>query len=134
MKKFHMFSVLAAVTALSGAALAHGGGRMFAHLDTNNDGKVTLAEAQAGAQARFTKLDKNKDGVISQDELGDGPRRMMKHADTNNDGKLTLAELQAQTQTWFGRFDKNNDKVITQDELAAAGGGHGGHCDHDKKS
>jgi Ca2+-binding EF-hand superfamily protein len=134
MKKFHMFSVLAAVTALSGAAFAHGGGRMFAHLDTNNDGKITLAEAQAGAQTRFTALDKNKDGVIAQDELGDGPRRMMKRADANNDGKITLAELQAQTGTWFGRFDKNNDKVITKDELAAAHAGHGGHCDHDKKS
>ncbi len=131
MKKFHMFAVLAAVTALSGAALAHGGGRMFAHLDTNNYGKVTLAEAEAGAQARFTKLDKNKDGVISADELGDGPRRMMKHADANGDGKITLAELQAQTQTWFSRLDKNNDKVITKDELAAA---HGEHCDHDHKS
>src|SRR5690242_12650364 len=99
MKKFHMFSVLAAMTALSGAAFAHGGGHMFANLDTNTDGKVTLAAAEAGAQARFTTLDKNKDGVLSQDGLGDGPHRMMKHADANNDGKITLAELQAQTQT-----------------------------------
>ena len=133
MKKFHMLSVLAAMTALSGAAFAHGGHR-FANLDTNNDGKVTLAEAEAGAQARFVKLDKNKDGVISQDELGDGPHPMMKRADANNDGKITLAELQAQTQTWFGRLDKNNDKVITKDELAAMRGGHAEHCDHDKKS
>jgi Ca2+-binding EF-hand superfamily protein len=129
MKKFQMFSVLAAVTALSGAAFAHGfGERMFERLDTNHDGKVTLAEAMAGAQARFTELDKNKDGVITPDELGDGRHPMMKHADLNHDGKITLAELQTQTQTWFARLDKNNDKVITKDELAAA------HEDHDHKS
>ena len=125
MKKIHVFSVLAMVMAVSGAALAHpGGGRMFDRLDTNNDGKVTLAEAQAGAQARFTALDKNKDGVISGDELGNGPHFMLKHADANSDGKITLAELQAQTQTWFSRFDTNNDKIITKDELQAAHGDH----------
>lgn len=131
MKKFQVFSVLALVSAVSGAAFAHGrgGGRMFQHLDTNNDGKVTLAEAQAGAQARFTRLDKNKDGVISGDEL-QGPRPMMKHADANGDGKVTLAELQAQTTGWFSKLDKNGDKVITKDELAAARGDHPCHRDH----
>jgi Ca2+-binding EF-hand superfamily protein len=125
MKKIHMFSVLAMAMAVSGAVFAHpGGGRMFERLDTNNDGKVTLAEAQAGAQTRFTALDKNKDGVISQDELGDGPHFMLKHADANGDGKVTLAELQGQTTNWFTRFDKNNDKIITKDELQAARGDH----------
>jgi Ca2+-binding EF-hand superfamily protein len=123
MKTIQMFSVLALVTAVSGAAFAHGmGGRMFGHLDTNNDGKITLAEAQAGAQARFTELDKNKDGVITTAELDGSPHPMMRHADANKDGKITAAELQAQTATWFTRFDKNNDKVITKDELGA---GHG---------
>jgi Ca2+-binding EF-hand superfamily protein len=125
MKKIHMVPVFAFLTAMSGVALAHpGGGRMFERLDTNNDGKVTLAEAQAGAQARFNALDKNKDGVITQDELGDG-HFMMKHADANGDGKVTLAELQAQTQAWFSKLDANHDNVITKDELKAAHEAHG---------
>ena len=130
MKTIRTLSVFAAVTALTGAALAHGaGGRMFEKMDTNNDGKVTLAEAQAGAQARFTALDKNKDGAISQDELEGGKGRMLKHADANNDGKVTLAELQAEGQKWFSRLDKNNDKVITKEEVQALRGGHGrGDC------
>jgi Ca2+-binding EF-hand superfamily protein len=126
MKKFQMLSVLAIATAVSGAALAHGarGGRMFEKMDTNSDGKITLAEAQSGAQARFTALDKNKDGVITEAELGEGRHPLMKHADANKDGKVTLAELQAQTTTWFARFDKNNDKVVTKEELAQARGDH----------
>ena len=95
MKTIRILSVFAVVTAASGAALAHGqGGKMFEKIDTNADGKVTLAEAQAGAQTRFTALDKNKDGAITEAELEGGKGRMMKHADANKDGKITLAELQ----------------------------------------
>lgn len=127
MKKIQMVPVFAFITALSGLAFAHPGGRMFERLDTNNDGKVTLAEAQAGAQARFNALDKNKDGVLSSDELGDR-HFMMKHADANGDGKVTLAELQAQTQAWFAKLDANHDNVVTKDELQAARAAHGEPC------
>jgi hypothetical protein len=132
MKKFQLFSVFAAVTALSGAALAGGhghgpgGGGMFKHLDKNTDGKVTLAEAQAGAQERFTAMDKNKDGAVTQAELEGRGHRLLKKADANNDGKVTLAEMQAQSTVFFSRFDTNNDKVITKEELAAARGNR--HC------
>lgn len=60
------------------------GGRRFAHrggmgggmmgrgglmaLDTNKDGAVTLAEAQARALARFDQADTNKDGVVTPEE------------------------------------------------------------------
>lgn len=130
MKTIPTLLTFAAMTALSAAALAHGpGGKMFEKLDANSDGKVTVAEAQAGAQARFTALDKNKDGVVTQDELGGGPRPLMKRADANNDGKVTLAELQAQTLTWFAKFDKNNDKILTKEEIHAQRAEHGrGDC------
>jgi Ca2+-binding EF-hand superfamily protein len=128
MKTIRILSVFAAVTALTGAALAHGpgGGRMFEKMDTNSDGKVTLAEAQAGSQAHFTALDKNKDGAITANELEGKKGRMLKHADANNDGKVTLAELQAEGQKWFARIDKNNDKVITKEEVQALRAEHGG--------
>lgn len=44
------------------------GGDLFARMDANHDGKVTLAEAEAVALARFDKRDANHDGVISPDE------------------------------------------------------------------
>lgn len=37
-------------------------------LDTNKDGKVSMAESRAPAAARFDKLDANKDGVLSVEE------------------------------------------------------------------
>ena len=51
----------------------HPGGDMmgsgwFARADANKDGKVSLAEAEAGALAMFDKVDTNHDGAISPAE------------------------------------------------------------------
>ena len=40
----------------------------FTRADTNNDGKVSLAEASAGALTMFDKIDTNRDGTISSAE------------------------------------------------------------------
>lgn len=37
-------------------------------LDSNKDGKISLAESRAPSEARFVRLDANKDGVLSVDE------------------------------------------------------------------
>jgi Ca2+-binding EF-hand superfamily protein len=44
------------------------GGRGFAMLDSNGDGRVALAEAQRAALQRFDRVDSNRDGTISLDE------------------------------------------------------------------
>lgn len=44
------------------------GGHWFDRADANKDGRVTLAEAQAGPLAMFDKMDTNKDGTISAEE------------------------------------------------------------------
>lgn len=43
-------------------------GRLFDMADTNHDGRVSLAEAQAAALAHFDKADTNHDGKITPDE------------------------------------------------------------------
>lgn len=45
------------------------GDRFFAHLDTNNDGKITRAEAEKFETDRFNAVDANKDGAITRDEI-----------------------------------------------------------------
>ncbi|KRB79492.1 hypothetical protein ASE00_19880 [Sphingomonas sp. Root710] len=44
------------------------GGMWFDRADANKDGKVSLAEASAGALAMFDRVDTNKDGTISPEE------------------------------------------------------------------
>lgn len=126
MKKFTVVSLLAAITVTSGFALAcpgHEGGKTSA--DTNNDGKVTLQEAQAKARARFDAMDKNKNGVLSKDELEGRGQRML-HADANKDGQVTVAESQAQVQTWFQKLDANKDGALSGDEMPRGRHGHHG--------
>ena len=50
-------------------------------------------KAQRAAE-RFQKADKNNDGFLTQDEVGDKRWEHIKVADTNNDGKISLAEMQ----------------------------------------
>ncbi|MEO7827916.1 MAG: calcium-binding protein, partial [Allosphingosinicella sp.] len=52
-----------------GRAMTGGfGGRVFAMMDLNRDGRVALAEAQSAALRRFDRVDSNRDGTISPDE------------------------------------------------------------------
>ena len=44
------------------------GGRMIVMADTNSDGQVTLAEAEAMALQHFDQMDANKDGQVTHEE------------------------------------------------------------------
>lgn len=134
MNKITVVSLLAAITATSGFALAcpgHEGGKQSA--DANSDGKVTLQEMQAKAKTRFEAVDKNKDGVLSKDELEGRAARML-HADANKDGSVTFAESQAQVQVWFQKMDANKDGALSGDELPKGRHGKGGHEEHGPKA
>ncbi len=54
--------------------MGHGG--MMKRADANNDGKVSLAEAQAAAVARFDRLDLNRDGTITPEERRQAHEKM----------------------------------------------------------
>ena len=45
-----------------------GGGRMIVMADTDHDGKITLAEAQAKALEHFDQMDANHDGQVTPEE------------------------------------------------------------------
>ena len=61
-----------------------GGARMIVMADTNRDGRITLAEAEALALQHFDRMDSNRDGrVTSEERRAARPMMMqMRHAPT----------------------------------------------------
>ncbi|MBA3666833.1 MAG: EF-hand domain-containing protein [Sphingomonas sp.] len=61
-----------------GMGMGMGGGRMIAMADSNHDGRVTLAEAEAMALQHFDKMDADRDGRVTRDERRAGRPLMIK--------------------------------------------------------
>lgn len=106
---------------------------MFKRLDKNGDGKISKEEAPERLAANFDKIDANKDGFITPDELkarqpGPGgpdgarpnPEDIFKRMDKNGDGKIAKDEANERLAANFDKLDANKDGFITPDELRAA--------------
>jgi hypothetical protein len=116
--------------------------------DTNGGGVLTRDEAMAQADARFDRMDANKDGKLTPDEMpprrpmgdasatpppppadgaappppGAGARgeRMFARLDANGDGAIDREEFRAQAARRFDRMDANKDGKIDAAERQAA--------------
>jgi Ca2+-binding EF-hand superfamily protein len=95
-------------------------------MDKDGDGKVSKAEF-TGRPQMFERLDRNRDGFLSRDELPGGnlgaatkgqPARRLRAMDKDGDGKISKEEFTGRPQM-FERLDKNKDGFITRDELPA---------------
>ncbi len=118
-------------------------GQMFAHLDKNQDGKLTKDELPERMGDRIMAADSNGDGAVTQAELqaarermggrrgpdaqgrggGEGrpdPAQLFTRLDKNNDGKLTKDELPEWMTERLMAGDTNGDGVITKAEFEAA--------------
>lgn len=127
-------------TDVAGGELSAGGpgGGMFAQADSDKDGRLTLAEAQASALAKFTEADANKDDQVDETEMRSmherrggpgGPGQMMKHLDKNGDGKISKEEAPEMMRGHFDEIDANKDGLVDEAEMHAAHvqrGGPGG--------
>ena len=118
------------------------GGGMFARYDTDHDGKVSLAEYEAGRMMQFKRMDTNGDGALSFAEIDaasaaaaqrGGPMADMmkarndalKAADANGDQSISADEFKAYVDAEFKKMDTNADGYLTPDEMQAAMGGMG---------
>lgn len=137
----------AALALAAGAASAQGQGQgqgpggMLTRMDTNGDGSISRAEADAARVAMFNRTDTDHDGFLSQAERdaarqqrgaggpggpgggggpgGPGGRSGMNNADANNDGRVSRQEFMAQPNRLFERLDTDRNNVISPAEIAA---------------
>ncbi|HEY4102716.1 MAG TPA: EF-hand domain-containing protein [Polyangiaceae bacterium] len=84
-------AVLALVGAVSSLALAE---TSDARQQCSGEGKQSGGDHQAHGEERFKKADKNGDGFLTQDEVGEKRWARIQVADANKDGKISFAEMQ----------------------------------------
>ena len=111
----------------------------WADADVDGDGKLSVAEAkvQAGLDARFSTVDADADGYVTNDEYrsfftdsaSQGEANASAHSavvtrglwtqlDGNSDGKLSASEVSGNSgiSGAFARMDGNGDGFVTQAE------------------
>ena len=95
----------------------------FTKMDKNHDGKLTEDEVERGWK-RIAMLDKNGDGTVTVAEAASRGKakvkgKMDKVADHDGKGKRGLDRGNA-VAGLFTRYDKNKDGSLTQDEAGKA--------------
>ena len=83
-------------------------GDYLARMDTDRDGRVSLAEYQAWMSYAFEGMDRNRDGVLSVDELPGGRGK-----------PITREAHLGQLAERFRRQDVDRDGFLSAKELAA---------------
>lgn len=96
--------------------------------DANSDGVLTRAELQRTLQNKFSRLDRNKDGVAS---ASDAPKfagrnrfdsalsQLMAKLDANGDEMLSFTEFSERALNGFASIDDDGDGQIELGSIAA---------------
>lgn len=89
----------------------------FKAMDTDGDGRISPAEFTAGhQQLDASKLDTNKDGVVSDEERAAAKPAKKHWWSRSNDTKV---EDPAATTQLFTKLDINSDGFLNESEFAA---------------
>lgn len=94
----------------------------FDRMDTNKDGQLDANERKAGAEAARAAMAERKGGEMADFMPGGGRRggmmgeRMLARIDTNGDGMISKAENRAAVEARFARMDANGDGTLEASE------------------
>lgn len=92
----------------------------FDRMDTNKDGQLSAEERKAAAEAARAAMAERKGGELGDFVPGRRGRmmggRMLGRIDTNGDGLISKAENRAAAETRFARMDANGNGTIEADE------------------
>jgi hypothetical protein len=106
-------------------------GQQFTNADTNKDGSLDKAEAQAMHDKHFDEMDANHDGKLSKKEMTackqggksgamhDKGSEGFKKADKDNDGTLDKEEAKSlpNVSKHFEEIDTDKDGTVDRDEV-----------------
>ena len=98
--------------------------KVFDRLDSNKDGKISLAEFTPIAEKRFMSIDVNKDDSVSAAEIDASLQaalerrrnRMLENMDADKNGSINRAELDTYVEAMVKGADSDKDGGITFDE------------------
>lgn len=121
--------------ALAGAALLAGQAlaiepsfprnpKIFAKLDTDSSGKITLEELKPKAEQRLLRLDADKNSEVSgaeidaylQKRLEQRRTQMLAGMDSDKNGMITVAELDKFVDAMFNGADADKDGGVSLQE------------------
>lgn len=122
------------IFALGAPAIAEKTGMMDRHkahleaADTDGDGKISKAEADAASEKKFREADLDGNGSVSFEEFQAlaEKRRLMKlkhrfeRSDKDGNGTLSSDELGSRHSSRFERMDTDGDGEISEEEREAA--------------
>ena len=123
MTKIALTLILISALSLAACGRSNDSAAALKALDPDNDGTVSLAEAQAGASKVFASLNKDKDGTLDAKELGDRiDAAGIKSADPDNDGTLDEKEYAKIVESKFKAADPDGDGTVDKKELDSPAG------------
>ena len=98
--------------------------KVFAKLDTDSNGRITIQELEPRALRRFTRLDGDKNGEVSSAEIDASLQkfmtmrrnRMLKAMDADSSGAISRAELDRFVEKLLKAADADADGGVSLDE------------------
>ncbi len=88
----------------------------FHKIDKDKSGKLSPEEMQSYQEDKFGELDKDKNGYLDISELSTDRTGTHRIADKNMDGKVTKKESDSQFREYFQQMDKDKDGQVSEAE------------------